>query len=381
MIPRSRGQVVVIGMFAAAGLAGTAACVDLFHSTDFPTLCDEDAAACAPEAGGPPDAARPDGTSNEGGSPIELCSRDSAEARRRAEHACGYLGACLGPHEDTRLGDCMTRALAAYDCSFNPLLRPRGTTAVLWDCLARASTCDAVALCVFGTPAPSCKPESGPYSACNLEPDENGRFDAGAVVVACHDSRVAVGMNPCALRGRSCATVDESKSICAGKRGAACTSSPRCEGTFAVHCRSTGGIDADEGADCASFGAGRCAQDDAGVSCVPLPDAGTCTGTAEVTCDLGATASSCVGGRAVEIHCAALGLACDAAGVLPIDPFLACKDRDAGAACTETEDDCDGDTLLGCSTRGTRYELRCSSVPGLGACTKAVGGRAACGAP
>jgi len=375
----NRARAVAIVMFSIAGLAGTAACVDLFHSTDFPTLCDQDAAACAPETGAFSDADRPDVA--EGGRPIELCSRDGNEARRRAEHACGYLGACLGPHEDTRLADCMVRALAAYDCAFNPSLRPRGTTEILWDCLARASTCEDVSLCVFGTPAPGCTPASGLYSGCNLERDEDGSLDAGAVVVACHASRVAVGMNPCELRGRSCARVDESKSICAGKRGATCVTGPRCEGTSAVQCRSAGGIDADEGTDCAFFGAGRCVHDDAGVACAPPPNAPTCTGTAEVTCNRVGVAASCVGGRMVEIDCAAVGMGCDADGVLPIDPLLACsKNPDAGAACATTEDECDFETLVSC-TRGARYELRCTDIPGLGACTKTAGGRASCGAP
>ena len=44
---------------ASVPLLGAAACVDLFHSTSFDTLCDRDAAACGANAGdvGAPDAA------------------------------------------------------------------------------------------------------------------------------------------------------------------------------------------------------------------------------------------------------------------------------------------------------------------------------------
>ena len=376
MFPRSRIRLLALFLFAPAGAASVAACVDLFHSTDFPTLCDHDAAACASGT----DARTVDAEdvdASEPAQPIDLCAATSSEARRRAEHACGYLGACLGPHEDTRFGACMTRALAAYDCAFNPSLRPRGATAVLWDCLSKASTCEAVTLCVFGTPAPPCEAASGLYSACNLEPDELGGFDAGSVVVACYDSTVSVGMNPCELRGRTCARLDESKSLCTGARGTACTGGARCDGTFAVKCRSAAGINADEGMNCARFGDGRCILDDAGAACAPASPAPSCKGTAEVVCSDAGIARSCVGGESVTIDCTAIDQGCNAAGVSPTDPIEACRVVDAGAACTETEDECDGGTLVSCS-RGSRYTLRCTDVTGLGACTKTAGRRAAC---
>jgi hypothetical protein len=378
MLERRHIRRFTLALSAAAVVAGMAACVDLFHGTDFPTLCDQDAAACVSDTGPAADATVVPDAAAEGSAPIDLCSgATTTEARRRAEHACSYLGACLGPHDETRFGECVPRALAAYDCSFNPGLRPRGATAALWDCLWRASTCDAVALCVFGTPAPPCRSEPGLYSACNLERNEDGGFDPGSVVVACHDSTVALGMNPCELRGRTCAKLDDSKSLCAGARGASCTVGPRCEGTFAVSCRSAAGIHADEGADCARFGAGRCVLDDAGAACAPASSAPSCSETAKVVCNDAGTAESCVGGKAVAIDCAAIGQGCNADGVPPVDPILACRSLDGAAPCSETEDDCDGGTLVSC-VRGVRYTLRCADVPGLGACTKTAGRRAAC---
>lgn len=361
---------VAIATFAAIGVASVVACVDLFHSTDFPTLCDHDAAACAPDEGGPVDALAPDAGPAE---PIDLCASSAAVARRQAERTCAYVGACLGPLEDTRFGECMMRALAAFDCSFNPSLRPRHATAVLWDCLSKASTCEAVELCVFGMPAPQCL--SGQYSACNLEPDGHGSFDAGSVLVECRDKAPA-GMNLCTLRGRSCARVDGTKSICAGTHGASCTGPARCEDTFAVQCRSFGGVDADEGMNCDLVGDGRCVKGGAGVACAPIATAPTCSGSAQIVCSDGGVAESCVAGSAVQIDCAAIGQDCSSDGVLPIDPIAACQNMDAGAACADTNDDCIANTLVSC-VRGTRFELECDRVPGLHVCSKAKG-RAAC---
>ena len=373
-----RGRIAALGAVAATALAGVAACVDLFHSTDVATLCGVDAAACASDTGAAPDVDVPD--SAKSAPPIELCASSSAEARGRAEHACGYLGACLGTMERENFGACMTRALAAYDCSFNPSLRPRGANELLWDCLSKADSCDAVSLCVFGTPAPGCNAKDGVYSACNLVRDDAGSLEAGTVVVECTNSTVAVGMTPCALAGRTCVKVDGSKSVCAGGRGVSCTVGPRCDGTFAVQCKSAGGIDADEGANCALFGDGRCAVDDAGAACAPVEQAPSCTTTAKVVCDDAGVARSCVGGKTVTLNCPAVGQGCNAAGVVPVDPIGACKNLDAGTACADGEDDCVDGTLVSCA-HGTRFALSCATVPGLGACTKANGRRAACSPP
>ncbi len=375
-----RTRLVALGAFAIASLAGAAACVDLFHSTDVLTLCDHDAEACAADTGAAPDVDVPDSTA-EPATPVDLCASSSAEARGRAERACGFLGACLGTLEDDTFGTCMMRALAAYDCSFNPSLRPRGANASLWDCLAKVSSCEDLTRCVFGTPAPECRVRGGLYTACNQERDESSGLDAGSVLVECKDTTVAVGMSPCRLRGQTCVKVDDGKSICAGGRGASCRTTPRCDGTFAVQCRSAGGIDADEGINCALFGDGRCVEDDAGIACAPVAEAASCTTTANVVCgDGGATAQSCVGGKSVTMNCNALGQGCSATGASPVDPLLACKNLDAGTTCATGEDTCDAGTLVSCA-QGTTFALKCTSVSGLGACTKPVGRRAACAAP
>ena len=96
-------------------------------------------------------------------------------------------------------------------------------------------------------------------------------------------------------------------------------------------------------------------------------------------CNDAGTAESCVGGSAVQIDCAAIDHGCSADGVLPVDPLLACRNLDAGTACSDSEDTCDGGTLVSCA-RGMRFELSCESV-GLGACTKFGARRAVCTAP
>ena len=373
---RSFVRIAMTTAFATSALLGAAACVDLFHSTDFPTLCASDAEACEAEASSRGDARAPE-ASAEAAAPIDFCSNSPSEARRVAERACGYLGACLGTTEDSNFGACLIRALAAYDCSFNPSLRPRGEHELLWDCLSRVESCDGVALCVFGTKAPGCPSgitDPTPFTRCNQQD--------GSVVLQCGPSTTPRGMTPCALRGRTCTDLDESTSICTGKRGGSCTVTPRCDGTSAVTCKSAGGIGSDEGTDCAAYGDGRCARDDAGVACAPPASAGACAlgKTSEVRCsDAGTFAESCVDGRAVMFNCAGIGLGCSAAGVSTTDPISACKNLDAGSACATTADTCSGGKLESCA-QGQTFTLSCANVPGLGACVQPTNGRARCSA-
>ncbi|MBX3206120.1 MAG: hypothetical protein KF764_13705 [Labilithrix sp.] len=371
--PQRTARIATKAILAASVFAGAAACVDLFHSTDFATLCAADPAACAPETGAEAGAdvvtdARPDTAR-----PLDFCDESPFVAYRRAARACGYLGACLGTSADSSFGACMIRALAAYDCAFNPSLRPRGANAALWECLWTVASCSDLSRCVFGTDAPPCPggAESA-FTACNL--------DGGSVVVECGLPKVALGMSACALRGQTCARIDPSNSICAGRRGGACTGEARCEGSSAVVCKSAGGIDSDEGVDCAGYGDGRCARDDAGVACAPPARAGACAPSASsaIACsDGGEVAESCVDGRAVKIDCAAIDMTCNAAGVPTHDPFSACQTRGAGGTCATSEDECAGTSLRSC-VRGASFELACTDVDGLGACTKAPGRNATC---
>ncbi|HVH47098.1 MAG TPA: hypothetical protein VM925_32370 [Labilithrix sp.] len=363
-------------LFVATALCGAAACVDLFHSTDFATLCAFDAAACSTDTGSTaPDAdEEQDAGADVYVAPIDFCSNSPAAARQLAERACGWLGACLGSRENSSYAECLVRALSAYDCSFNPSLRPREANAVLWDCLSKVSSCNALELCVFGTPAPPCPGQGvGSFTACNLP-------DGGAVVVGCAEEETPTGMEACALRGRTCARVDQSTALCTGRLGAACTGPNRCLGTAAIACKSAGGIDSDEGTDCAAVGDGRCAADDAGVACAPRADAGACTiaKSSKIVCNDAGTAESCVGGRAVTIDCKALGQTCSEGIATSVDPSSACTNV-GGLTCDQVEDQCDAGVLQSCRAK-TLFALDCKKI-GLGACTKAAGRWAACTAP
>ena len=365
-----RRRVAVSLIFAATALAAGAACVDLFHATDFPTLCAEDAAACA-ESG--VDADLRDTKEPPPPTAVDLCASDSTAALGKAQHACAYLGACLGTPADHNFSQCMLQALAAFDCKYNPTLRPTGKTATLWDCLSNAKSCDETALCVFNTPAPGCT--SGGYTGCNA--------DGGVAVVECGDAGV-VGMNPCMLGDQTCARVDDSNSRCVGAVGLSCTPNddkPHCAGNAVVACKIDHAIHFDDGIDCAAFGS-TCYADKSGAGCAPSPTVARtpCSGDSEVTC-FNDRANSCINGQNVTFDCSAIGLACVKGSAGPNDPASACTNPDAGATCTTTEDSCTGTngSLRSCF-RNVVFETPCTTL-GLGKCTTRPNGRPSCSAP
>jgi hypothetical protein len=337
----------------AVGTTSAAACVDLFHSTDYLTLCMIDAAACAADGAPSADAAEPTDTGLETAPPaIDFCAWTSEQAKATAERACAWMGACLGVLEHSSFGACMIRALAAYDCRFNPSLRPRGQAHAQWACLADVSSCEQVRTCLFGTTPPVCQPvEAGTFTACTL--------DEGAVA-ACGRPEPAsppVGVEPCLLEGRMCVRVDTSTAVCAGKHGIGCSGSPRCDGAHAVECKGT----TDVGIDCAVFGSGRCVADDAGVGCAPIEDAGTCTDALAVTCDDAGVARRCLGGKEITIACDAIGQPCvPAPSGSVVDPIAACTNTSTATRCSGP-DECSGGVIRSCA-QGKLFELKCSSV-------------------
>ena len=351
------GRLSIIA-FSAALVGAAVACVDLFHSTDFETLCTADAEACAPPATA--DAA--DVTIDTKKPLIDLCQTDQGVATERATRACAWLGACLGGLGETAFGPCMVRALAVYDCAANPSLRPRGTMEEMWSCLSSVASCAEVDACIFPERAPECAGVTGgSFTACadDLVRLECGRPERGR----------ATGVEPCALFGKVCRKIDDSRAACVGgPNGVNCDiSAPHCESNNAVQCDSdTPPID--RGVDCTSVGSGTCVQDDAGsVACTPLGDAAGCVGTTPLTCDDAGRASSCALGREITIDCTRLGLKCDPSRSLrPYDPVVACGDP--GANCTSA-DSCSGDTLRSCANNHA-FEVACASV-GLGTCGKA----------
>jgi hypothetical protein len=362
---------VLFGCVASTALG--AACVDLFHSTDFDTLCTANPAACADDAGA--ETGVPDATDEAASPPLELCASSSSEAMARAERACTWLGACEGTLDDMRFGTCMMHALAVYDCTYNPNLRPRGQTAALWRCLAKDVTnCERVSTCVFGAQAgQKCSlKDSGTYRACAAD-------DIAVVECATTDKRLST--DACLLRGRTCRTNKQSSiAMCSGSQGLACEGKPRCDGNFAVFCEAEGIIQRDIGRDCAAYGDGRCEEDATGAGCAPN-DAGACTVAkgARVVCTDGGQAESCAGGRAARIDCAAIQQPCSsAADASAADPTRACVKIDAGSQCSDT-DQCDGGMLRSCA-QGKTFTVDCSTL-GFSGCGTREGSRTATCAP
>lgn len=365
-----RMRVAAVLAFSGALAAALFACVDLFHSTDFETLHD-----AGGDAG---DVAAPDAAPDGPKPLVDFCQWSPAEARANATRACAWLGACGGPLRESVLGSCMVHALYAYDCSFNPVMRPNGATRALWSCLIDVKSCAEVDACIYGGAPPTCAAvASGSFTKC-------APAAAGEVLVECGNREAGPprGVEPCAFTGRACATIDDSTSFCAGTAKTSCANGAACNGTSAVDCSIDAGALVDRGVDCAAFGAGTCAADDAGtVACAPLADAGACEGGAAVTCagDGGTIATSCVGGRAIEIDCAKLGVPCDVSnGVPAYEVLLACDERADAGRCN-VADTCTGGKLRSCA-RGLAFEADCASL-GLGACESIGGGAVARCAP
>ena len=375
----------VLALGAATLVAGAFACVDLFHGTDFKTLCDDDAAACGPIDGGNPhgeggdvDAAKP---------LIDFCTYSPAEAMHHARRACAWLGACEGPLQESVFGPCMLRALYMYDCTLNPVMRPHGRVHQIWSCLADVKSCKEVDQCVFPGPAPMCG--GGPFTSCS-DPDGGGVGGGSGSLVECANMGArGAGVFPCALVGQNCAKTGESNALCAGSRRTNCKG-PRCDGTNVTDCQSFDTVNADFGFDCASFGGASCVAEDGGplAACAPQPDAGTCEDAGmAVTCkeDEAGVATSCVNGKAVAIRCSNpnLKLPCDVANkpVPSYDPYRACLDVTGITRCAGP-DQCEGGgaALTSCG-RGATFRVTCADV-NLGPCKLPSGGLAgACSPP
>jgi hypothetical protein len=343
-----RGRVLVL---ALAATAGAVACVDLFHSTSFETLCDRDAAACGAASSSPADVGAPDATV--ASLPADVCAWSATDVDTATTRACAWLGACGG----MGLGACAVRAREAFDCRLNPVLRPSAGLLGLWRCLTQVTSCNDVSECLYPGVHPTCEGQqaTGKHSRCVGGP-------ASALVVCGPggESRPVDALEPCSLEGRSCVPSAGSAS-CAGTQGTACVAAPRCVDGGLVSC--DGFLDV--GHDCASFGAGACADDGGVPACVPSADAGGCKGPTATTCDDAGVAHSCVAGRDVAYDCKAVGVGCtpDASAS---DPLLACQDVPGTPGGCFSNDLCDGDKLTSCA-QGRTFTIQCSAF-GLGAC-------------
>ncbi len=361
-------------VFVTCGIA----CVDLFHSTDFDTLCTVSPTdpRCDGDAATTPDVVAPDTSKPVTTRPHpDFCSWDSARAKNEAAHACAWLGACEGPVGESAFGPCMVRAQLAFDCTANKTLRPGGAADAFWSCLSTVTSCAEVDGCAFPSGVDTCgKLASGNFKSCgNANP---------STLIQCTAPGLgrALGTEPCAMRGKTCTTDGLSEATCTGtpgdhaKNAIPCIAT-ECLGTVARACAST--IN-DDGFDCASQGA----------TCVTTGGVPACASSAGPTCAVAAppacvndTIVACVRGHELSVDCSLIGpkdapgLGCDATlltGSKTYDLTEACWL--AAAACTG-EDRCNGTTLTSCG-RGATYEVDCGSV-GLTRC-ETHGAFAAC---
>ncbi|MBS2017170.1 MAG: hypothetical protein JST00_30075 [Deltaproteobacteria bacterium] len=352
---------------AAGALLFAGACVDLFHSTDFQTLCTT--SPNDPRCGSPTTDAGTDVAAEASKPLVDLCTLSSAEAKARAIRVCAYLGACGVSIENNAFGDCVSRAQLAMDCAANPTLRPVGATETLWRCLAGINSCSDVETCVFGGASPECKPVDGKFTQCG-----------GGARVECSAPGLAAGTRTeaCALSGQRCTAKDTSIASCTGVQGYGACSTSECQGTHVVDCQlATANID--RGFDCATIGGGKCVTDPLGPACVPGAAAAACTGESAIpTCD-GDVARACVGGKQIAIDCAKLGLQCNDGTTVPtFAPAGKCINTKI-PGCKDLNDTCVGDELHGCA-KNEEYVATCASL-GLGPCKVTAGARATCTKP
>ncbi len=337
------------------------ACVDLFHDTNFTTLCEADASAQGCGAVDAGQAADVQTTADAGVDPAtDFCALSTDVAKATAAHACAWLGACEGPYEHNTFGQCVFEAIQAYDCSVRPNMKVKGSVFTYWSCLANVKTCDDVNRCVYPVSTPVCNGTGAKFNSCAMN---------NVTRVACSDT-APMGAHPtfvanCDAQGRRCIQPDRNDSIafCAASdtaNDAGCNSG--CEGAILHDCEDAGlSYALDLGRDCKNVGAGTCTASDGGSVCVP---SGVACGNGTLVCSMN-VAIDCRSGVEDRVDCAKLGAntaTCTTAVMGPAwDPAYACV-----GPTTCGSDSCTGTTVHGCAN-GIVFSVDCKAV-GLTTC-------------
>ncbi len=316
-----------------SGLLGTA-CVDLFHGTDFPDECtvDADTPGCG-DASTRSDASSDAGVDSGPGVSIAegdpLCTGNATLAATRVNDACAWLSACGGALGVNVPGACMAAARAVYDCRVAPERPTIGAAGTFWRCVANAAnarSCDAITACINPTTNVACKAGTG-YLFCDGVDDPTSRL-------ACDPTLGLAGVENCSATGRGCANINGT-GTCSASADGTCTVST-CTGTVLHACDDAG---ADQGVDCANFGAGSCNSDGDGGPLGCQTAGATCTATSDVTCDDAGVAHGCPAGTAETVDCTALtGVSSPSACSAPADS--AGTTWDVSRACVLAESTC-----------------------------------------
>ncbi|HEX8796587.1 MAG TPA: hypothetical protein VF765_36805 [Polyangiaceae bacterium] len=200
---------IALSIVSAGFGAGLVACFDLFHSTsNILDACELDAEACG-DAGA-----------------IDFCEA-STPPYASAALACTWIDRCEGTFEHNDFGECMVRALLAYDCTSNPNNPVSGPTKQMWIDLLRASSCDDVDRIVFAGSVPTCQK---PGSGCS-----------GATRAYCPEAGARAHGENCAMWNEICDTnlgCIGCLGCFAGADAGACTpdASATCNGDIATSC-------------------------------------------------------------------------------------------------------------------------------------------------
>lgn len=338
--PRRWRRIAWLAAFAVPLLC---ACTDLFHSTDFPTLCEANpsAPACGNDAA--PDA-----------KPAPLCATNVESAKKAARQTCAKLSACGAVSGKWNVANCMDDAMLSFDCSANVELAPRGARSEFWSCARDAADCAAVRACLLGTEAlPNCSQSARDYASC---------AGNGLRVLCSAAGGAPIALESCVAQGKRC--VD---GRCGGG-GSACTEGG-CDGTSLHVCLTEGtSPPVDIGFDCTLSGDGRCRGAGATSYCGPASRV-ACTTTSAVQCENG-VAVACISGLEQRVRCANLGLPCAGGELTPEGAVSACKGESDCAG-----DACSGSVVQTCARKSPR-SLDCAAE-GLGPCVvQAVAGDA-----
>ncbi len=344
---------------AVASLA--AACVDLFHSTDFTNETDEadgspvtikhdagsDAAVTKDAAGGP-----------------TICTTDETSGAAPAARACAWLSGCASAPGDNAPSACLARARSVFICQAAPERPAQGAMRALWSCLASATSCGDVAACLEPGGAANCSSSStADFLLCENSASGSAAANSAVLVSCPAGSATSNGKESCALSGQTCISPGAGPSC---GESTSCTASGCTAGSSVLHDCDDAGVD--RGFDCANFGAddahpSSCALDPTSGAFGCTTSGASCTATTAVTCDGSGVAHGCPSGTMESVDCTAL------TGSPTCNPAAAGPVWDVSRACvsaTPCEESCTSGVVTAC-VGGSPVKIDCKAA-GLSSC-------------